>query len=147
MNNSEIIAVTETHLNNNVDDFEIHIPGWTVFRCDRDMRSGGGVLTYVKESLTVSNEFKGSDSVTEFLCLYINDLNLSVINIYRPPGTNNESFGEAIKKIDNWLNKIQKEFSDSRNIILGDFNLKDMKDWNENIISKLKATEMNRNNR
>merc|ERR1712240_876288 len=84
---------------------------------------------------------------TEFLCLYINDLNLSVINICRPPGTNSESFGEAIKRIDNWLDKIQKEFSDSRNITLGDFNLKDMKDWNDNIISKLKATEMNRNNR
>ena len=77
INNSEIIAVTETHLNDNVDDCEIHIPGWTVFRCDRHMRSGGGVLTYVKESLTVSNEFKGSDSVTEFLCPYINDLNMS----------------------------------------------------------------------
>ena len=60
------------------------------------MRSGGGVLTYVKESLTVSNEFKGSDSVTEFLCLYVNDLNMSVINIFRPPRTSSESFGDSI---------------------------------------------------
>ena len=55
INNSDIIAVTESHLSDSVDDCEIFIPGWSTFRSDRENRVGGGVLTYIKETLTVSN--------------------------------------------------------------------------------------------
>lgn len=56
-------------------------------------------------------------------------------------------FWKSIKKIYNWLDRIQNEFSNARTKTLGDFNLKNMKDWNDTVISELKTTVLNRNNR
>lgn len=47
-----IIAVTESWGNAKVDDSEIHITGYTMFRKDRPLDArGGGVLLFVSEDL------------------------------------------------------------------------------------------------
>ena len=42
-NEVDIVAVTETWLNDEVPDFCLCIPGYTLKRCDRKNRKGGGV--------------------------------------------------------------------------------------------------------
>ena len=103
--------LTESHLSENILDCEVSIDGWSTFRTDRTFRTGGGVITYVSDKLTVSNELSGSDSMTEFLCLYINDLNIGAINIYRPPSATVQSLSKSLEMITNWMTKIEKEFS------------------------------------
>ena len=65
--------------------------------------------------------------MTEYLCLYIKDINLGAINMYRPPSASTESFSNSLDQISKWMTKIEKEFSEARFIITGDFNINEMK--------------------
>ena len=49
-----LIAVTETWLHSGVNDAEVihNTPGYTILRCDRSGRDGGGEALYLKEDLT-----------------------------------------------------------------------------------------------
>ena len=49
-NKYDIIALTETHLSNDIDDDELGFEGFTLFRLDRN-RHGGGVLLYCRNEL------------------------------------------------------------------------------------------------
>ena len=139
------VMLTESHLSDNILDCEVSIDGWSTFRADRTFRSGGGVITYISDKLTVSNEISGSDSMTEFLCLYINDLNIGAINIYRPPSATVQSLSKSLEMITNWMTKIENEFSEARFFVSGDFNIKEMKSWDEDTINEMKETVLSRN--
>ena len=81
---SFMITLTESHMNQNIDDHELQLNGWTVSRADRFERQGGCVTFLVKNNLTVADEFGGSDGTAEYLSIYISDLDLAVVTIYRP---------------------------------------------------------------
>ena len=53
-NDAIVIAITETHLKDRIDDTEIHINGYSSTRSDQNIREGGGVMNYVREHVTVS---------------------------------------------------------------------------------------------
>ena len=42
------IALCETYLTNDTIDAEVCIPGFTIVKCDRLDRTGGGVCIYVR---------------------------------------------------------------------------------------------------
>ena len=48
-----IICIVETWLSSEITDCEISIPGFQLFRCDRN-RHGGGVLAYVSNMFSVT---------------------------------------------------------------------------------------------
>ena len=48
-----ILCLNETRLDHTISDSEISIPGFSVFRNDRD-RHGGGVAVYISNSLSYS---------------------------------------------------------------------------------------------
>ena len=91
-NNAVITSLTESHLHEGILDSEINIKGWTNVRSDRRNRSGGGVIIYVKEKYTISCEDCYSNLVCESICLYINELNIGIITVYRPPNCGNSEF-------------------------------------------------------
>ena len=45
-----ILAITETELDDTIDDSLVNIDGYTIKRCGRD-RNGGGVAVYLKDTL------------------------------------------------------------------------------------------------
>lgn len=51
--NVDCLSVNETWLDKSIDDSEISLPGYLVFRSDRN-RSGGGVALYIRDCLTTS---------------------------------------------------------------------------------------------
>ena len=53
----DIFAINESKIDDSITDGEISIPGFNLIRKDRN-RTGGGVVLYIKESLSyiVSNE-------------------------------------------------------------------------------------------
>ena len=96
---SFIIMLTESHLSDNILDCEVAINGWSTFNTDRTNRTGGGVISYVSDKLTVSNELSVLDSMREILCLNINDMNIGAVNIYRPPNATVQSFSKSLEII------------------------------------------------
>ena len=65
------------------------------------------------------------------MCVYINELNLREVYVYKPPSAQPESLSNCLKSISVWMDTIEKEFSDARFVITGDFNMKDMKSWDQ----------------
>ena len=51
-NNIHILAISETHLESSLDDSEVAIHGYNLFRRDRD-KNGGGVAIYLKNHIPV----------------------------------------------------------------------------------------------
>ena len=51
-NNPDIICITESGLCQEIPNAEVSVPGYFLYRNDRD-RHGGGVLMYIKEHLQV----------------------------------------------------------------------------------------------
>ena len=47
----DVLAITETHLNESIDDSELYIDGYCLWRLDRRDRKGGGVAFYVKQNI------------------------------------------------------------------------------------------------
>ena len=50
-NGADIITLSETWLNKDIDDSEIELPGYSIIRRDRSERTGGGVIIYIREGL------------------------------------------------------------------------------------------------
>ena len=46
-----VIALTESHLNGDINDCEVAINGFNIHRCDREHKSHGGVMMYIKNDL------------------------------------------------------------------------------------------------
>ena len=83
------LALTETHLNGDHLDAEIHIDKYTAFRTDRQSRSHGGVANYIRDDIATSVEILEtfSNGTTELLIVCIKKLDLQVTTVYRPPNT------------------------------------------------------------
>ena len=124
--------VTETWLSNDISNEQYAIPGYKLFRKDRDLRffegnlfknkARGGVLAYVKEDLHPS-EYDKLETNVELLWIKINpsiNTELLVGVCYRP-----ELAGvQYIERLCDSINGI-----DSQDVILlGDFNFRDI-DW------------------
>ena len=54
MFDSDIIGITESWTDDKISDAEIQIEGFEVFRQDRLIGKGGGVLLYIRDSLVAS---------------------------------------------------------------------------------------------
>lgn len=51
-NNLHILAISETHLDVTIEDFLLHVNGYLLYRCDRNI-NGGGVAFYVQDQIPV----------------------------------------------------------------------------------------------
>ena len=67
------------------------MPGYSLFRCDRSDRVGGGVAVFLKEDL--SGDVLGSydNGVCQLLVVQVHQLDTVLAVLYRPPDTNCKS--------------------------------------------------------
>ena len=138
-NNSILICLTETHLNESILDAEIKIDGKKIYRTDRSQRQGGGVITYLRDDLAVNSELKHSNSYCDTLGLYIPQLELALITIYRPPKCPSFKFKECLENVRDWVGGLEVQGKSTPTILLsGDFNLGFLEDWNEDKIESTK---------
>ena len=118
----DIVCLSETWLNADVLDHEILPTGYNVYRKDRPVKRGGGVLIAVNSSYsscliklpTIWNEL---EVIAVEIDPLLNDRKILILYCYRPP--NDNDFIQAFKVL---LNSVQlnKYFT---TIILGNFNL------------------------
>ena len=121
MNDALIISLTESHLNDDILDAEIKIDGFYAIRQDRASSPKGGIITYIKDSVSTTAKVvaTGSKGHIEYLCIYFRDKNLLFITIYRPPSENHQQFYEILKIIEDFITSLPT----SPSIVLtGDFN-------------------------
>ena len=106
----EFIFITETWLNNQIDDSEICLDGYNINRFDRTSASGqqhgGGIVMYYKSNLdcTTISELNVCSPHIEITWLKLKLINTRAIYfacVYRPPTGNVQEF---INSIDNHLN-------------------------------------------
>ena len=80
--NPDIIAIVESWLCPDISDHEICIPGYHLFRQDRN-RHGGGVLLYVRDHLTAVVLPSHYTNNLEFLPAVIHHLGLKFCFVYQ----------------------------------------------------------------
>lgn len=122
--NFDIAAITESWAKEDINDSELKIDGYTMYRKDRLVSTGttgGGVLLYVKESLQscilqglTNDEFQ--DSV--WCKIKLEDHSVVVGVCYRSTSSTKENNDSLLKLLD----KAASQNSTSHLLIYGDFN-------------------------
>jgi hypothetical protein len=124
--NVDVVAITETWLNETITDEEMNISGFVLFRRDRNdpiKRRGGGVAMYIQNELNpVYNCELSEDSFSESLwCNIICENENTLLGVcYRAP----DSSELNDEKLYGLINSISKY----RVVVMGDFNLPEL-DW------------------
>ena len=112
-----VIGITESKLDNSINDNEVQINGYSIIRNDRN-RNGGGVACYIREDLYFNskNIFDKHIEAVFFEILIPKMKTISVGIFYRPPSQN--EFLELIVKDLHDIDFVKHEV-----FILGDFNV------------------------
>ena len=75
----DILGINETRLDNSIDDAEVHIQGYNLYRKDRN-RLGGGVAIYTRVALNVKNMSQLVSISIEAVCLEVTRSNENYFN-------------------------------------------------------------------
>ena len=131
INKLDIMMIGETHLNDNFDDRDLEIPGYTLKRCDHNENlPRGGVCVYYKSSLPISIKpdltFLNECIVME---LKVGRKKCFITFLYRSPANNaKDHVDKFVDSIENTLSAIGKN-NPYVSILLGDFNAKNSNWW------------------
>ena len=76
INHSLGIGLTETWLSEDIENAEIQIEDYSIYRADRGYRSRGGVAAYFRSDLLCKTAFSFSNSVCEALLVKCKKLDI-----------------------------------------------------------------------
>ena len=113
-----IICIVKTWLSSEITDCEISIPGFQLFRCDRN-RYGGGVLAHVSNTFPVTvlpSLTPPLEALT--LCTFCNNFKVHLCLFYRPPSSASIIFDNFCTYLDSIQASRLSNF-----VLLGDFNI------------------------
>ena len=119
LNQFDVIALTETWLNNSITDYEVIPNGYQLFRKDRSTgKRGGGVLLAVKDSIS-TEPFNFNCESMELSSVVIKSLSKRVLIAvcYRPPNADSDFLHNLNSFIEFAIKSNLKDI-----ILLGDFN-------------------------
>ena len=81
---TQIIAVTESHLKEEIKDCESSINEFEIPRSDRKYKSRGGVAIFTKKEIKATKILEGSNNQCEMVGVWVMAQKLLVVCIYRP---------------------------------------------------------------
>ena len=120
----DVLALTETWLSSNIDNDELEIEGYSLFREDRGAKGkseGGGIIVYVKNCIQAVPKQDTLSTDIEGILIKVARPKCKPMLIgafYRPPDFDpykfTESFNNSFKALDKTKNEI---------VIMGDFNI------------------------
>jgi hypothetical protein len=121
----DFIALCETWLTASVSDEEIHLPGYSSFRCDRDDgRRGGGVCVYVNNCLQcedISHSYCVPAGI-ESVAVIMSSMQILLVVIYIPPNvtvTQHEAVNDYLVEL---FDSTSSSSPDLKLIVAGDLN-------------------------
>ena len=119
-------SITETWLNEKIDDAAVCIDGYSIARCDRIDKLGGGVCAFIKSDMPfkILTEFNDIDFETLWIYVRPHKHNrgfscLIVCVAYKSPSSNNAAF---IDHLSTTLDLALNEYPNAGIFLLGDFN-------------------------
>ena len=142
----DICVFTESWLDTNTPNDSLATPGYSVFRCDRQYRKGGGIMCFIRSHFKcdiIDPSFVSSLSMckTEFLILYIRDFHLLLICLYHPFWKDSAAHEKAIECISDVTDFGFLRFGTHMRVILcGDFN--DLREHFDTISSLCRLTPL-----
>ena len=80
---SNLLIVTESHLNNNILDAEIQMEGYDLIRGDRKERSRGEVAIYTSSNIISETLLTYSNTVCELVIMKLPQINHILVTIYK----------------------------------------------------------------
>ena len=100
-NSVDILALSETWLNDSWPDAVLTVPGYCCYRRDRSNSTGGGILIYVKSSLFSQRLAVFESDGLLFEDLYIefrqpHSSPILFVCIYRPPDSSSSDFTKKL---------------------------------------------------
>ncbi|BHF67229.1 hypothetical protein SprV_0301025400 [Sparganum proliferum] len=120
----DVISLTETWLTQHVDDHELALSGYQMFRRHREGRHGGGVITYVKIGINESDKTDKFSCSSETICLSIkvpSSPSLDVLTVYQPPRRDNMADARLLEELEKFATRPDI-------LIMGDFSAPHI-DW------------------
>lgn len=114
----DVLILTETWLNSNIQDSEIYISGYNIERRDRIGKKGGGVMMYIADDITYNRDLSIESRDLELLCIRVNPYKsncpLFLVGLYRPDSSSDNTLEQRFED----LYLANKEV-----IIMGDLNI------------------------
>ena len=120
------ICLCETFLTEDISDSEIQIPEFSIVRCERHLRGGGGVCIYVRTTNPFHVCVKYLNSICDLLIINLPHSSLIIIMMYRPPSCPAIEFNDIIQKAKCYIMSWPSPLPNI--IMLGDINLPNI-DW------------------
>ena len=124
--NVAVVCITETWLNEHIEDHVVSVAGYHIARRDRKFIQHGGVCTYVRDSIRFKTVDYLMNDDFEVLWLQISPKRLprgisSIIvgTVYNPPGANDALM---LGYHSDSLSQIEANFPECGLILTGDFN-------------------------
>jgi hypothetical protein len=115
------VAVTETWFKGYITDAQVAIPGYDVYRSDRESRIGGGCALYVHSSLAVCDQACFASATNNLIAVYVNEINTIFAVVYRAE-CSMLAFRETMCVLTNFIDK--HSVSGMPDVFVsGDFNL------------------------
>ena len=113
--NPDLICISESWLDQTIDSSLLSLPGYVIFRKDRN-RHGGGTLLGVKANLNPKEVVHNTSNEVVIADIHVNEVKLRIVCAYRPPSLNSENNEVFV----NFLSA-QLELCSSF-VVVGDFN-------------------------
>ena len=99
------MAITETWLKPHLNDAQVDIPNYDVYRSDRRLRIRGGVLLYIHQSIPINQVQRFDDKTCEAV-MCASPRKIILVNLYRPPSTSKESFKNMIYCVEQFIDSV-----------------------------------------
>ena len=107
IHNSIGVAITDSWLSDNINDAEISIDNYSIFRSDRCDRIRGGVCLYLRNDLGSVTGYTYCNNTVETLIVKCKKLDTLFIVVYGPPNTSNELWNDSLYKLEEAINMLQ----------------------------------------
>lgn len=127
------LVFTETWLKQDENQF-FNIKGYSAFHSNRSTKRGGSVCIYIKNSISVTEIYEEEFLNCNILLVKLNDIDIKIGCIYRPPDTNAELFNIKLSEI---LEKFNKS------IFFGDFNFNLLNKTDQDVIKYIDTITSN----
>merc|ERR1711888_460097 len=86
------LAFAETWLKDKIKEAEYEIEGYSHVASHRKVREGGGVIIYIEDGATYRLLASVSDEMCSFVAVHLEEPNLIVFMVYRPPPNNSSIY-------------------------------------------------------
>lgn len=129
VNTVNLVAVTETWLNDDIEDNLVSITGYNIFRKDRHYRRGGGVCVYLSEHIPAKRRTDLESDNFECLWLWLRPTRpprplsgIAVCVVYHPPGLPEHEHYLLNEYLTNGADILRNQYPNCGLVFTGDFN-------------------------